>query len=212
MQVLATIECRVERPGPAVKPGSPLFKSPAAYQERILKILSFVLFTIHNRSKTRDQAIPTTDWDPPTLAALVDEAKVLFDKGTLAGPNDMTYCIVVVLQAYFLILSGDKRQAVMITEKVADLVVDNPFVLHLPIVWSMVGCVRALLVSANRAIAIERLQLAMEPLASHLSFSSEGSLVEQELMSVFGGQPRPRRGGGPSTVPAPENADMFCLK
>lgn len=128
----------------------------------------------------------TGQWDPDALSKDVDEAKNLLDKFSMTGMNDMSKCIVMVLQAYFLLLlKSDRTGAVMITEPLVDLVADNPTILHLPILWSMLGCVRALLGSSNRTIAVERLQSAMDPLAARLGFSSDESLIEQELMRVF---------------------------
>lgn len=177
----------------------------------MLKILSFVLLSIHNRARpSRAPMVSTGEWRPNDLAGYVDEAKGLLDKGARVGPNDMSRCVVIVLQAYFLLLKDDRRRAVVITERLADVVGDNPLVLHLPIVWSMVGCVRALLESANRTIAVERLQSAMEPLASHLGFSSEGSMIEQELMSVFVPKQRPVRRGG--VAGAPEAQDNILIR
>lgn len=202
-----TIGCRVDPPGDVSKAGiSP--NNPTACQERVLNILSFVLLAIHNRSSspksTADPAMSTGDWDLKAMTEHVYEAKALLDKAP-SGPNDISRCIVVVLQAYFLLLTNNRRQAIVIAEPLADLVADNPLVLHLPIVWSLVGCVRMLLKSASRSIAVERLQSAMEPLASH-GFSTDASLVEQELMGVFAGKPStPKaRGGAKTAVSAAE--------
>ncbi|CAM9317946.1 unnamed protein product, partial [Hapterophycus canaliculatus] len=202
-KVVSSIGCRVEPPGSANKAGIPSAKNPAACQARVLNILSYVLLAIHNHSSGRGSSSPlvaaggrrgpgtsTGEWNPKALTEHVYEAKALIDEGAVGGgPNDISRCIVVVLQAYFLLLTDSRRQAIVITEPLADLVADNPLVLHLPIVWSMVGCVRLLLDQANRAIAVERLQSAMEPLAAHLGFSTDASLVEQELMRVFEGKP-----------------------
>lgn len=196
----------MDPPGSANKTGLSTSK-PAACQERVLNILSFVLLAIHNRSSSSDTdpAMATGEWDPKVMTEHVYEAKALLDKGSAGGgPNDISRCIVVVLQAYFLLLTDNRRQAIVITEPLADLVADNPLVLHLPIVWSLVGCVRVLLKGANRAIAVERLESAMEPLASHLGFSTDASFVEQELMSVFAGKPPPKRRGATTAVTAAE--------
>lgn len=188
-QVLPNVGCRVLPPGPAVKPRSPSVSTAAGCQERVLNILSWVLLSIRNRaSQSRGSAASTGEWDPNALARSLDEAISLLD--SRPSSNDMSRCIVVVLQAYFLLLKDDKRRAVMLTEPIADLVGDNPLVLHLPIVWSLMACVRALLGGANRTIAAERLQLAMEPLAPHLGSSSEESVVVQELLRVFNKQKR----------------------
>lgn len=205
--MVSSIGCRVDPPGSVSKAGiSP--NNPTACQERVLNILSFVLLAIHNRSSGSnsavDPAMSTGEWDPKAMTEHVYEAKALLDKGSAGGgPNDISRCIIVVLQAYFLLLTNNRRQAIVITEPLADLVADNPLVLHLPVVWSLVGCVRMLLKSANRTIAVERLQSAMEPLASHLGFSTDASLVEQELMSVFAGKPsNPKRRGATTAVSA----------
>lgn len=207
--MVTSIGCRVEPPGSANRTGLSTSK-PAACQERVLNILSFVLLAIHNRSSSSnpDPAMTTGGWDPKVMTEHVYEAKALLDKGSAgSGPNDISRCIVVVLQAYFLLLTDNRRQAIVITEPLADLVGDNPLVLHLPIVWSLVGCVRVLLKSANRSIAVERLESAMEPLASHLGFSTDASFVEQELMSVFAGKAVPtKRRGATTAVTAAEAA------
>lgn len=200
-QVLPNVGCSVVPPGPAVKPRSPAVSTPAACQERVLNILSWVLLSIHNRSgPSRSSATLTGEWDPNALAGNLEEASSLLD--SWPSPNDMSRCIVVVLQAYFLLLKDDRRRAVVLTEPIADLVADNPLVLHLPIVWSMMECVRALLNSANRTIAAERLQLAMEPLASHRGCSPEESVVVQELLRAFNKQKRGERGSAEATSPA----------
>lgn len=209
-QVVNGIGCRVDPPGAANRTGLSTSK-PAACQERVLNILSFVLLAIHNRSSSSDSEDPATatgEWDPKAMTEHVYEAKALLDKGSAGGgPNDISRCIVVVLQAYFLLLTDNRRQAIVITEPLADLVADNPLVLHLPIVWSLVGCVRVLLKSANRSIAVERLESAMEPLASHLGFSTDASFVEQELMGAFAGKSVPaRRRGATTAVTAAEAA------
>lgn len=197
-------------PGPPEKPGTGSFNTPAAYQERVLKLLSFVLLAIHNRALQHvNPATSTGEWQAGVLAGYVDEAKCLLDMVAAVAPNDMSRCVVIVLRAYFLLLNDDKRQAVAITEPIADLVGDNPLVLHLPIVWSIVGCARSLLEGANRTIAVERLQSAMEPIASRLGFSSEGSLIQQELMSVFHTKQRPARGGSAAGGAAPLSQDIL---
>lgn len=204
-QVVSSIGCRVDPPS-ATKTGLSSSNNPAACQERILNILSFVLLAIHNRSSSSASdpgMMATGEWDPKAMTELVYEARALLDKGSAGGGrNDITKCIIVVLQAYFLLLTDNRRQAIVITEPLADLVADNPLVLHLPIVWSMVGCVRVLLQSANRTIAVERLESAMELLAAHLGFSTDGSYVEQELMSVFSGKPAPTKRRGATTAPS----------
>lgn len=193
--------CRVVPPGPAVKSRSPPVSTPAACQERVLNILSWVLLSIHNRSgPSSSSATATGEWDPNALAGNLEEAYSLLD--SWSSPNDMSRCIVVVLQAYFLLLKDDRRRAVVLTEPIADLVADNPLVLHLPIVWSIMACVRALLISANRTIAAERLELAMEPLASHRGCPPEESVVVQELLRVFNKQKRGERGSAEATSPA----------
>lgn len=210
-QVVNTIGCRVDPPGTANKAGiSP--NNPTACQERVLNILSFVLLAIHNHSSSgsdstaADPAMSTGEWDPKAMTEHVYEAKALLDKGGPTGPNDMSRCIVVALQAYFLLLTNNRRQAIVVAEPLADLVADNPLVLHLPIVWSLIGCVRMLLKSASRTIAVERLQSAMAPLATHVRFSTGASLVEQELMGVFTGKPAmttcKRKGGATTAVSA----------
>ncbi|CAN0183931.1 unnamed protein product [Scytosiphon promiscuus] len=203
-KVVGSIGCRVEPPGSANKAGIPSAKNPAACQERVLNILSYVLLAIHNHSYGSGSSSSaaaaavaavgmgtcTGEWNPKALTEHVYEAKALLDEGAVGGgPNDISRCIVVVLQAYFLLLTDSRRQAIVITEPLADLVTDNPLVLHVPIVWSLIGCVRVLLDQANRTIAVERLQTAMEPLAAHRGFSTNASLVEQELMRVFEGKP-----------------------
>lgn len=174
--------CRVDPPGPALSLSARA--SPVASQERVLKILSFVLLAIRNRvDPTTDPALSTGEWNPVALARHIDNAKVLLDGAS--GPNDMAQCVVVVLQAYFLLLRDDRRKAVVITEPLTDLVADNPLVLHLPIVWVAISCVRALLDGAIRTIAVERLESAMEPLAPRLAFASQESVVGRELLRVF---------------------------
>lgn len=211
--------CRIDPPG---QPLDPSMDEPIASQERVLKILSYVLLSIHERSvQSEDPSFGTNKWDADALAAHVDEAKGLLDKVALNGtptPNDMSRCVVVVLQAYFLALKDDRRRAIVITEQLADLVGDNPLVLHLPIVWSMVWCMRALLESANRSIAVERLQSVMEPLETHLGFSSEESMVEQELMCVFlkKQRPQPVRGrassGSGAATRAPLSRESLLMR
>jgi len=190
---MSSIGCRVDPP--SAKTGLSSSNNPAACQERILNILSFVLLAIHNRSASstsRDTGMGATgEWDP------------LLDKGSAGGGrNDITKCIIGVLQAYFLLLTDNRRQAIVITEPLADLVADNPLVLHLPVVWSMVGCVRVLLQGAGRQIAVERLESL---LAAH-GFSTDASYVEQELMSVFSGKPVPTRRRGATTAPSAAGA------
>ncbi|CAM9675233.1 unnamed protein product [Ectocarpus fasciculatus] len=206
-KVVSSIGCLVKPPGSANRAGIPSSRNPAACQERVLNILSYVLLAIHNRSSrsnlAENPAMSTGDWDPKAMTEHVYEAKALLDKGSAGGgPNDISRCIVTVLQAYFLLLTNNRRQAIVITEPLADLVADNPLVLHLPIVWSLVGCVRVLLDGADRTIAVERLQSAMEPLANHLGFSTDESLVEQELMSVFEGKPGMAKRKGATTAPS----------
>lgn len=194
-------------PGSSNRAGIPSSSNPAACQERVLNILSYVLLAIHNRSSRSNlagnPAMSTGDWDPKAMTEHIYEAKALLDKGSAGGgPNDISRCIVVVLQAYFLLLTNNRRQAIVITEPLADLVADNPLVLRLPIVWSLVGCVRVLLDGADRTIAVERLQSAMAPLANHLGFSTDESLVEQELMSVFNGKQGLTKRKGATTAPS----------
>ena len=174
-------------PEPPEEPVGASLKTAVARQERVLRILSFVLLAIHDHAApSADQTASTGPWDPDALSKSVDEAKLLLEKFAVAGHNEMSKCIVLVLEAYFvLLLKNDRVHAVMITEPLADLTGDNPTLLRLPIVWSMVGCVRTLLEGANRTIAVERLQSTMEPLASHVGFSSDESLIEKELMKVF---------------------------
>lgn len=203
-QVVPTIGCRVDPPGPAKKPGSPTFNTTAAYQERVLSILSYVLLSIHNRSyRSQDPAFPTGNWSPKALAEYIREANALLDKAAGAGPNDMTRCVVMVLQAYFLLLSGDRTQAVVVAEKLVDLVADNPLVLRLAIVSSLVGSVRSLLECANRTIAVERLQSAMEPLSARAGLSNGASKIEKELTTTFVAKQRnSSRGGGGAAAAA----------
>lgn len=194
----------MDPPGPAKKPGSPTFNTIAAYQERVLRILSFVLLSIHNRSyRSQDPAFPTGNWSPKGLSEYIREANALLDKGAADGPNDMSRCVVMVLQAYFLLLSGDRTQAVVVAEKLVDLVADNPLVLHLAIVSSLVGSVRALLECANRTIAVERLHSAMEPFSARAGLSKGGSKIEKELTSTFVARQRnSNRGGGGAAAAA----------
>ncbi|CAM9867124.1 unnamed protein product [Ectocarpus sp. 4 AP-2014] len=206
-KVVSSIGCLVKPPGSSNRAGIPSSSNPAACQERVLNILSYVLLAIHNRSSRSNlagnPAMSTGDWDPKAMTEHIYEAKALLDKGSAGGgPNDISRCIVVVLQAYFLLLTNNRRQAIVITEPLADLVADNPLVLHLPIVWSLVGCVRVLLDGADRTIAVERLQSAMAPLANHLGFSTDESLVEQELMSVFNGKQGLTKRKGATTAPS----------
>lgn len=201
-QMVPTIGCRVDPPGPAKKPGSPTFNTTAAYQERVLRILSFVLLSIHNRSyRSQDPSFPTGNWSPKALAEYIREANALLDKAAPSGPNDMSRCVVMVLQAYFLFLSGDRTQAVVVAEKLVDLVADNPLVLHLTIVSSLVGSVRSLLECTNRTIAVERLQSAMEPLSSRAGLTT-GSKIEKELTSTFVAKQRNSGRGGASAAAA----------
>lgn len=216
-QVIPTIGCRVTKPEPAGKPnGASLKTTSVARQERVLRILSFVLLSIHNRSLPRaDPMLSTGPWEPNALSKDVDEAKDLLDKFSTTGMNDMSKCIVIVLQAYFLLLlKSDRTRAVMITEPLADLVADNPTILHLPILWSMLGCVRVLLLSADRMIAIERLQSAMDPLATRLGFATDESLIEQELMRVFQQKPveSPVVGIGMGSLPVPAQSIFLRSK
>ena len=202
-QMVPTIGCRVEPPGPAKKPGSPTFNTTAAYQERVLRILSFVLLSIHNRSyRSQDPAFPTGNWSPKALAEYIREANALLDKAAPSGPNDMSRCVVMVLQAYFLFLSGDRTQAVVVAEKLVDLVADNPLVLQLTIVSSLVGSVRSLLECADRTIAVERLQSAMEPLSSRTGLTNGGSKIEKELTSTFVAKQRNSGRGGAAAASA----------
>lgn len=153
----------------------------------------------------------TGQWDPNALSKDVDEAKDLLDKFAMTGMNDMSKCIVMVLQAYFLLLKKNRTRAVMITEPLADLVADNPTILHLPILWSMLGCVRVLLRSSDRTIAIERLQSAMDPLVERLGFSTNESLIEQELMRVFQQKhvEQGSSGVGMGSLPVPSQSNIF---
>lgn len=181
-----TVGCQVDPPGPGYTAASAANLSTVASQERVLRILSYVLLTIHKQGQARagvSPATPTGPWDPIALSRYVEEARVLLD--TTGGPNDIAKCIVVVLQAYFLLLKDERRQAVVITEDLSDFVADNPLVLRLPIVWSAVAAVQALLESAVRVIAVGRLRSAMEPLASRLSAGVEQSVIGQELLRVF---------------------------
>lgn len=178
--------CRVDHPGPTPVALSAPNPPAVACQDRLLRILSFVLLAIHNRadpSCAASSSISTGPWDPNALARLVDQAKLLIDKTEV--PSDMARCIVVVLQAYFLLLQDDHRGAVVITEPLADLVADNPLVLYFPIVWSAVASVHALMESAVRTIAMERLGSAMEPRAARLASASQESVIGRELRSVF---------------------------
>lgn len=182
LQVISPVNCRVDPPGPALSPSARA--SPVASQERVLEILSYVLLAIRNRADpTTDPSLSTGEWDPTGLARHMDNAKALLDGAKV--PNNMARCVVVVIQAYFLLLRGDRRSAVVITEPLADLVADNPLVLHLPIVWVAIACVRALLDGAVRTIAVDRLESAMEPLSARLAFASQESAIGRELLRVF---------------------------
>lgn len=208
IQVIPNVGCRVDPPSNLAASSASRLSSVAS-QERVLKILSFVLLAIHNRASPPRRggadATSTGAWDPNVLVRHLDHAKLLLDNAS--GPNDMALCMVVVLQAYFLLLRDNRHNAVLITEPIADLVADNPLVLHLPIVWTAVDCVKTLLENTNRMIAAERLESAMEPITARVVFASQESVVGRELMSVFekerggGGDPaRGVAGAGPHTA------------
>lgn len=173
--------CAVD--SPALEPSADTARSlsPAASQQRVLQILSYVWLAIHEQAATSVER--ATEWDPSALLMWLDEANRLLND--FNGPNDMARCLVSTLKAYFLLLSGDCRGAVAIVEPLADLVSDNPLVLHLPVVWTAVLCVRTLLAEEARVVAVDRLKSAMEPLAPRLATMCEGCLVGRELMCVF---------------------------
>lgn len=187
LQVVPSLGCRVDAPASALSVAELTNLPSTASQARVLKILSFVLLAIHNRAQALsgavESSVSTGPWNPVVLTPHVDQAKLIVDGAR--GHNDMARCLVVVLQAYFMLLRDDRRRAVVITEPLADLVADNPLVLHLHVVWSAVSAVRALMESAARSIAVERLTSAMEPLALRMGTACQDSVIGRELMSVF---------------------------
>jgi hypothetical protein len=56
-------------------------------------------------------------------------------------PDDMTAVIGSVLHGYLLLRSGHVRDAIAMSECVAETVADNPLILQFPLTWTMSCCV-----------------------------------------------------------------------